>query len=65
MHFFVTQAPTSIFWVLVLHKHYRIDPDGIATPTQLTDYLNAIEIKTNGKLDEQQRAWYVRRTSTL
>lgn len=46
------------------HIDYRINPDSIAIPAQLSDYFNTVEIKINDKLDDQQRAWYCKRVAT-
>lgn len=45
------------------HKGYRIDPTDIAIPTHYSGYFNSLEAVI-GQLDEEQRAWYVKRAST-
>lgn len=46
------------------HKDYRIDSQDLAVPEHLSSYFNALESQINGKLESEQRAWYVKRALT-
>lgn len=46
------------------HKSYRIDSKDVAVPKHYSDYFNALEGIISSQLDEEQRAWYVKRAST-
>lgn len=46
------------------HKGYRIDSSGVAIPEHYSGYFNALEGVINSRLDEGQRAWYVKRALT-
>jgi hypothetical protein len=46
------------------HKDYRIDSQGLAVPEHLSSYFNALEGQISGKLESEQRAWYVKRAIT-
>lgn len=45
------------------HKGYKIDSNGIAMPSHYTSYFDNLEPNI-GQLDEEQRAWYVKRAAT-
>ncbi len=46
------------------HKGYRIDPSDVAVPKHYSDYFNALEVVISNQLDEEQRAWYIKRALT-
>jgi hypothetical protein len=46
------------------HKGYRIDSDNVAVPKHYSDYFNALEGVISSQLDEEQRAWYIKRALT-
>ena len=46
------------------HKDYRIDSNNVAVPKHHFDYFNALEGVISSQLDEEQRAWYVKRALT-
>ncbi len=46
------------------HKDYRIDSIDVAVPEHYLGYFNALEGVINSRLDEEQRAWYVKRALT-
>jgi hypothetical protein len=46
------------------HTDYRIDSQDLAVPEHLSSYFNALESQINGKLESEQRAWYVKRAIT-
>ncbi len=46
------------------HKCYRIDSVNVAVPKHYSDYFNALEGVISSQLDEEQRAWYVKRALT-
>lgn len=46
------------------HKDYRIDSSDVAVPEHYLGYFNALEGVINSRLDEEQRAWYVKRALT-
>jgi len=46
------------------HKSYRIDPSYITIPNHYATYFNELEQIIGAQIDDQQRAWYVKRAST-
>lgn len=46
------------------HKAYRINPEGIAIPSHFSSYFDNLQAIVNSQLDEEQRAWYVKRAIT-
>ncbi|MBA3816075.1 MAG: terminase [Parachlamydiaceae bacterium] len=46
------------------HKDYRIDSENLIIPEHLSSYFNALEGQINGKLEREQRTWYVKRAIT-
>lgn len=46
-------------------KDYRLPPDGIRVSDTEGKYFRKIEAETGAKLDDQQRAWYVKKAETL
>lgn len=46
------------------HKDYRIDSNDVAVPKHYSDYFNDLEGVISSQLDEEQRAWYVKRALT-
>lgn len=52
------------FFPWLAHKDYRIDSSNVAVPKHYSDYFRTLESVINGSLDEQQKAWYVKRALT-
>lgn len=46
------------------HKGYRIDPDNVVIPKHYSDYFDTLGSVINSQIDDEQRAWYVKRAST-
>lgn len=46
------------------HKSYSIDPSCVAVPKHYSDYFDTLEGVIDSRLDEKQRAWYIKRAST-
>lgn len=52
------------FFPWYAHKGYRIDSGNVTVPEHYSDYFNALEGVISSQLDEEQRAWYVKRALT-
>lgn len=46
------------------HKGYRINPESIIIPSDFSSYFDSLETIVSNQLDEEQRAWYVKRATT-
>lgn len=44
---------------------YRTDPDGVAIPARLNEYFDELYLKHGIALDEEQKAWYAIKESTM
>lgn len=46
------------------HKEYRIDSESVVVPGDLSVYFDSIETKLGVNLDDQQRAWYFKKSES-
>lgn len=49
------------FYPWFQHEAYRLNPEGVVIPAELTGYFNKVEAKTRCTLDSEQRAWFCKK----